>query len=56
METHLLDFDGDIYGQGLDLIFTARLRGEMRFPGVEALVTQIKLDIEKAREVLTDSK
>ena len=56
VETHLLDFDGDIYGQGLDLIFTARLRGEMRFPGVEALVTQIKLDIEKAREVLTDSK
>jgi riboflavin kinase/FMN adenylyltransferase len=52
IETHLLDFDGDLYGQPVTLDFIARLRAELKFSGVEALVTQIKLDIQTARRLL----
>lgn len=53
VETHILDFDQDIYGDVLSLGFVGRLRGEMRFPSVDELVAQIKLDIESAREGLS---
>ncbi len=52
VEAHLLDFEGDIYGESLRLEFLSRLRGEQRFPDVEALVTQIRLDSQKARQIL----
>jgi riboflavin kinase/FMN adenylyltransferase len=52
VETHLLDFEGDLYGREVELSFAARLRGEQKFDGVEALVTQIHADIERAREVV----
>ena len=52
VETHLLDFDGDLYGQELKVIFIDRLRDERRFPGPEALVEQIGRDIQRAREIL----
>jgi len=52
VEAHLLDFDGDLYGQTLALDFIARLRDEMAFPGVEALVAQIHKDIAQARGIL----
>jgi riboflavin kinase/FMN adenylyltransferase len=53
VESHLLDFHQDIYGEMISLSFEARLRGEMRFQSVDALVAQINSDIETAREVLT---
>jgi riboflavin kinase/FMN adenylyltransferase len=53
IETHVLDFDGDLYGQTVTLEFIARLRPEMKFAGVEALVAQIRQDIENARLILT---
>jgi riboflavin kinase/FMN adenylyltransferase len=56
VEAHLLDFEGDLYGQELSLSFEARLRGERRFSGVEALIAQIRADIEKAQEVLSDKR
>lgn len=52
VETHLLDFDGDIYGQDIRLHFVERLRGEQRFDSPEALKAQIGLDIERAIAVL----
>lgn len=52
VEAHLLDFDRDIYGQTLSLDFIARLRDEMKFDSVEALLAQIKKDIEQARKIL----
>lgn len=52
IEAHLLDFDRDIYGVNVALDFVTRLRGEQRFPGIDALVAQIRHDIEKTREVL----
>ncbi len=52
VETHLLDFDGDLYGRPLTLQFAARLRPEQRFPSVEALSAQIRLDAAAARRLL----
>lgn len=52
IETHLLDFEGDIYGERMDLEVVARIRGEMKFESVEALKTQIAKDIKRAREIL----
>jgi riboflavin kinase / FMN adenylyltransferase len=49
VEAHLLDFTGDIYDQTLTLEFTARLRDEMKFAGVDALLAQIQHDIASAR-------
>jgi riboflavin kinase/FMN adenylyltransferase len=52
LETHLLDFDGDLYGRELSLEFVARLRGEEKFASVEALLAQIRDDIARTRQVL----
>ncbi|MEX0783707.1 MAG: riboflavin biosynthesis protein RibF [Dehalococcoidia bacterium] len=52
IETHLLDFEGDIYGQRLDLEIVHRIREEVKFASVDALVAQIARDVETAREVL----
>jgi riboflavin kinase/FMN adenylyltransferase len=54
IEAHLLDFDGDLYDQTLTLEFIARLRPEMKFPGIDALVAQIHRDIELARVILAE--
>lgn len=52
VEAHLLDFDRDIYGETITLDFVARLRGEQKFDGIEALITQIRADVERTRAEL----
>lgn len=52
VEAHLLDYDHDLYGQTIQLDFLSRIRDEQRFPSVQALVEQIRQDIQKAREYL----
>lgn len=52
VEAHLLDFDGDLYGDVIHMQLTDRLRDEMRFNGVDALVAQITADVVRARELL----
>jgi riboflavin kinase / FMN adenylyltransferase len=52
IEAHLLDFEGDLYGQALRVQFLARLRPEMRFGSVAELTAQIKRDVERAREAV----
>jgi riboflavin kinase/FMN adenylyltransferase len=54
IETHLLDFEGDLRGQALELYFIQRLRSEQRFAGVDPLVRQIRQDIERARKLLAE--
>ena len=49
IEAHLPDFSGDIYGKELRLEFVRRLRGEVKFPSVDALRAQIASDVEEAR-------
>jgi riboflavin kinase / FMN adenylyltransferase len=52
IEAYLLDYDGDLYGSELRLDFLRRLRGERRFATPEALVEQMRRDIERTREVV----
>jgi riboflavin kinase/FMN adenylyltransferase len=51
VEAYLIDFDGDLYGQTLRIAFLERLRGERRFESAEALVKQMRLDVERARDI-----
>jgi riboflavin kinase/FMN adenylyltransferase len=51
IEAHLLDFDGDLYGQVARLELVEYLRAERRFDNPAALVRQIKADIEESRHV-----
>jgi riboflavin kinase/FMN adenylyltransferase len=50
IESYLIDFDTDLYGQNLRVAFVERLRGERRFPDVESLVAQMRMDVEEARQ------
>ena len=51
-ETHLIDFDADLYGRRIALAFHQHIRAEERFSGPDALKRQIALDVETARELL----
>ncbi len=53
VEAYILDFDQDIYGRDLRLEFVARLRDELKFSSVDALVEQMHADVEKARQILS---
>lgn len=50
IETHLLDFNGDLYGKTLPVEFLAKLREERKFASPEALSAQIRLDIEAIKK------
>jgi riboflavin kinase / FMN adenylyltransferase len=49
LEAHLLEFDGDLYNRRVRVGFHSWLRGEERFPSAEALVAQIRKDIDEAK-------
>jgi riboflavin kinase/FMN adenylyltransferase len=49
-EVHLLDFDGDLYGERLQLEFVLYIRPERKFSGIDELKAQIALDCERARQ------
>lgn len=53
IETHLLDFENQIYGMEVKLDFISHLRDEKRFQNINALVTQIQSDINQARSILS---
>ena len=50
IETHILDFDEDIYGLPLTITFLRRLRDEIHFPSLEALKAQLELDRAACQE------
>lgn len=52
LESHLFDFDGDLYGCRIVVEFVARLRDEQKFDDIPALVAQMQRDAEQARELL----
>lgn len=56
VEAHLLDFDRDIYGQNLTFTFETRLRSEMKFSGIDALIAQIADDSAAGRAYLSALK
>jgi riboflavin kinase/FMN adenylyltransferase len=51
LESHLFDFNGDLYGKTLGVEFLARLRGEAKFDSVEALIAQMDRDSAEARRI-----
>lgn len=56
LEAHLLDFDGDLYGEKALVRFSHFLRSERKFDGVDALIEQLRADVESARTLLIDSR
>lgn len=52
-EVHLLDFDGQLYGQEIEVDIIHRLRDEIRFDSVDALVVQMQRDREKSLQLLS---
>ena len=52
LEAHLIDFDGDLYGQAARVQFVQWLRDEVKFDAVEALVDQMGRDVAEARTLL----
>lgn len=55
-ETHIIGFDGWLYGQRVKVSFYRRLRDEMRFVGIDELKAQIKRDIAAALGYFSDIK
>jgi riboflavin kinase / FMN adenylyltransferase len=53
IEVHILDFQANIYGETLDVLFMERIRNEVRFAGPEELIAQINKDISQARWILS---
>lgn len=49
LEAHLIDFEGDLYGEAARIQFIDFLRSERKFDGIDALIEQLKHDIEHAR-------
>lgn len=49
LETHIMDCSADLYGRELEVRFLAELRRERRFDGLEALIAQLRADIEQRR-------
>ena len=56
IEVHLFDFHEDIYGESIEILFSERIRDEVRFESPEKLIAQIDRDIARAREILKSEK
>ena len=52
VEVHILDFNGDLYGVEITVDLVARLRGQARYEGMDALAEQIRADVEETRRIL----
>lgn len=53
VEAHLIGWEGDLYGQTLTLLFADRIRGERRFPSLDALKAQIAADTDAAIKAMS---
>lgn len=53
LEVHIIDFNGDIYGKEIEVCFKYKIRDEMKFSGLDALMSQISADKERARLLLS---
>lgn len=53
IEVHILDFDGDIYGEKIRVNFVQRIRDEVKFSDLPQLSNQIKEDVQTARGLLS---
>jgi riboflavin kinase/FMN adenylyltransferase len=53
LEVHVFDFSGDLYGRLIEVEFIAKLRDEVKFDSLEALMAQMKVDAAQARDLLS---
>jgi riboflavin kinase/FMN adenylyltransferase len=52
VETHLLDYQGDLYGKEIKVEFVQKVRDEQRFPSAEELKTQMRQDVQEVHAIL----
>lgn len=52
LEAHLIDFEGDLYGQPARVQFVEHLRDELKFDSVDALIEQMGRDVDRARDIM----
>ncbi len=52
LETFVFDFSGDLYGKTVEVTFVGWIRGEEKFPSLDALVAEMNRDKDKARAIL----
>lgn len=53
IEVHILNFDSDIYGETITVVFRKRLRDEVRFKSIDQLAAQMEIDKADTLELLT---
>lgn len=54
IESHILDFDKEIYGKHVKQTFVKRLRPELKFDSIEELITQMEKDVSEVRNILKE--
>ena len=52
LEVHIFDFSGDLYGRLIEVEFVAKLRDEVKFESLDAMMVQMKVDAAQARDLL----
>lgn len=52
LEAHILDFNDDLYGKTIEVIFRQKIRDEMKFSGLDELKRQIGNDVERVRKLI----
>ncbi|NDP48434.1 MAG: bifunctional riboflavin kinase/FAD synthetase, partial [Sulfuriferula multivorans] len=55
LEVHLFDFDAEIYGRRVRVDFLHKLRDEEKYPDLDSLIAQIKLDVDHAKLFLAQN-
>lgn len=55
VETHFLDFSGDLYGQTIEVALLKKLRDDQQFPNLDTMIDQLAIDEERARSFLEDN-
>lgn len=54
IEAHLIGFDGDLYGQEIEVAFVARIRPERRFASLDDLKSQLRADVEQVGTITSE--
>jgi riboflavin kinase/FMN adenylyltransferase len=53
LEAHIFDFSGDLYGRTIEVEFVAKLRDEVKFDSLDAMMVQMQIDAARARDLLS---
>lgn len=56
LEVNLFDFNGQVYGENIEVSFISRIRDEKKFESKGDLINQIKLDVQSAKEIIEKIK